>query len=85
VEITGSAFINHTLEDLLKLCKGAFVVLIGPISPFSPVLFDFGIDIICGAKVIDEDQVICSISQGATFREIKGVKVLTLSKAKKID
>jgi uncharacterized protein len=36
VGITGTAFINHTLEDLLHLRKGAFVVLIGPTPPFSP-------------------------------------------------
>jgi uncharacterized protein (DUF4213/DUF364 family) len=81
VGITGTTFINHTLENLLKLCQGAYVLLIGPTSPFSPVLFDYGIDVICGAKVINEEQVIRSISQGATFREIKGVRVLTLAKA----
>lgn len=40
VGITGTSFINHTLEGLLKLCKKAYVVLIGPISPLSPILFD---------------------------------------------
>ncbi len=80
VGITGTAFINHTLEDLLALCRKAFVVLIGPTSPLSPVLFDHGINAICGSKVIDTDRVIRSISEGATFKEIKGIKLLTLAR-----
>ena len=80
VGITGTSFINHTLEGLLALCKRSFVVLIGPTSPLSPVLFDHGIDAICGVKVIDADKVVRSISEGATFKEVTGVKLLTLTK-----
>jgi uncharacterized protein (DUF4213/DUF364 family) len=80
VGITGTSFINHTLEGLLALCEKAFVVLIGPTSPFSSILFDYGIDAICGSKVVDEDKVIQSISQGATFKEVMGVKLVTLTR-----
>jgi hypothetical protein len=80
VGITGTSFINHTLEGLLKLSKNAYIVLIGPTSPLSPILFDYGIDVICGTKVVDEEKVIRSISEGATFKEIIGVRLLTLVK-----
>ncbi len=80
VGITGTSFINHTLEGLLKLCKKAFVVLIGPTSPLSPILFEYGIDAICGSKVVDVEKVIRSISEGATFKEVTGVRLLTLTK-----
>jgi hypothetical protein len=80
VGITGTSFINHTLEGLLNLCKGAYVLLIGPTSPLSPILFDYGIDAICGSKVIDPDKLIRSISEGATFKEVLGVRLLTLIK-----
>jgi uncharacterized protein (DUF4213/DUF364 family) len=80
VGITGTSFINHTLEGLLSLCKGAYVLLIGPTSPLSPLLFDYGIDAICGSKIIDPDQLIRTISEGATFKEVTGVRLLTLSK-----
>ena len=80
VGITGTSFINHTIEGLLKLCKKAFVVLIGPTSPLSPILFEYGIDAICGSKVVDVEKVIRSISEGATFKEMSGVKLLTLMK-----
>jgi len=80
VGITGTSFINHTLEGLMALCKKAFVVLIGPTSPLSPVLFDYGIDAICGSKIIDPGALIRSISEGATFKEVTGVRLLTLTK-----
>ncbi len=80
VGITGTSFINHTLEGLLELCKKAYVVLIGPTSPLSPILFDYGIDAICGSKIVDPDKLIRSISEGATFKEVMGVKLLTLIK-----
>jgi len=80
VGITGTSFINHTIESLLNLCKNAYVVLIGPTSPLSPILFDHGIDAICGAKVINPGQLIRTIREGATFKEVIGVKLLTLSK-----
>jgi uncharacterized protein (DUF4213/DUF364 family) len=80
VGITGTSFINHTVEGLLNLCKNAYVVLVGPTSPLSSVLFEYGIDAICGSKIIDPDQLIRSISEGATFKEVTGVRLLTLTK-----
>lgn len=80
VGITGTSFINHTIGPLLELCRNAFVVLVGPTSPLSPVLFDFGIDAICGTKVVDPEKVVRFISEGATFREVEGVRLLTFLK-----
>jgi uncharacterized protein (DUF4213/DUF364 family) len=80
VGITGTSFINHTLEGLLALCKKAFIVLVGPTAPLSPIFFDYGIKAICGSKVVDTEKVIRSISEGATFKEVAGVKLVTLTK-----
>jgi len=80
VGITGTSLINHTLEGLLALCEKAFVVLIGPTSPLTPVLFDHGIAAICGVKATDAGKVVRSISEGATFKEVTGVKLLTLTR-----
>ncbi len=80
VGITGTSFINHTLEGLLAQCKGSFIALIGPTTPLSPILFDYGIDVISGSKVVEPQTVIRFISQGATFKELHrhGVKLLTM-------
>ena len=80
VGITGTSFINHTLEGLLSLCRKAYIVMIGPTTPISPLLFDYGIEAICGSKVVDAEKLIRSISEGATFKEVTGVRLLTLTK-----
>lgn len=80
--LTSSAFVNHTIEDLLPLCRNSFVVLTGPTSPLTPLLFDHGVDVICGARITDPQSVIRFITQGACFRQLKfaGVKLLSLTK-----
>ncbi len=83
VAITGTTLINHTLDHLLSLCRpDSLVMLLGPTTPLSPVLFDHGVDIICGTKVIDTKSVLRCISQGATFQQVKEVRLLTLVKDK---
>jgi uncharacterized protein (DUF4213/DUF364 family) len=79
--VTGTALINHTLEGLLDLCRGAYVVLTGPSSPMSPVMFDFGIHAICGARVTDAAQVRRYITQGSSFSQLRryGVRLLTMT------
>ena len=81
VAITGSAFVNHTIEGLLDLCSPqAYVVVLGPTTPLSPVLFDYRVDVVSGTKVVDTETVLCHVSQGATFRQMKGVRLLTMKK-----
>ncbi len=81
VAISGSAFVNHTIEDLLELCEPkAFVIVLGPSTPLSPMLFEYEIDVISGTKVIDPEMVICHVSQGSTFRQMKGVRLLTMKR-----
>ena len=79
--ITGSAFINHTMERLLSLCRpDTLVVVLGPSTPLSPVLFDYGVDVIAGTRVVDAGVALRCVSEGATFRQIKGVRLLTMER-----
>ena len=81
VAITGSAFINHTVEGLLSLCRPeSFVMVLGPTAPLSPVLFDYGVDVISGTRVIDPELALRCLSEGATFRQIRGVRLLTMER-----
>jgi hypothetical protein len=81
VGITGTAFTNHTIEHLLELCNNkAYVVILGDTTPLSPILFDCGVNALSGTKVIDADLALRCVSQGATFRQIKGVRLLTMKK-----
>jgi len=80
--LTGTSFINHTIEKLLSLCRESFLVLTGPTSPLTPLLFDYGIDVICGTRVVNPQEVLKYISQAATFRQLHGhgVRLLTLTR-----
>ena len=81
VGITGTSLTNHTMEQLLKLCQpSAYIVVLGDTAPLSPVLFDYGIDAISGTKVIDPELALRCVSQGATYRQIKGIQKLTMTR-----
>ena len=80
VAITGCTLVNHTLDGLLAFCRpDATVMVLGPSTPFSPVLFRHGVKIISGTRVIDEPAVLRTVGQAATLRQVEGVKLLTLS------
>jgi len=65
-----------------ELCNpGAYVILLGDTAPLSPVLFDWGVDAISDTKVVNPKLALKCISQGANFRQIRGVKRLTMKKA----
>ena len=85
VALTGTSLINHTFEELIALCRpDAFVLLLGPSAPLTARLFDLGVNAISGTRVHDPELVLRSLSQGATFRQIKrggGLRLLTWVKS----
>jgi uncharacterized protein (DUF4213/DUF364 family) len=83
VAITGMSLINSTLESLLNLCSlHSFIILLGPSVPLSPVLFDYGVDMICGTVVTAIDPVLLAIRQGANFRQVHraGVRLVSMAR-----
>ncbi len=81
VAITASALINHTLDGLLALCRRESpVMILGPSTPLSPVLFAHGATLLSGARAVDEAAVLRTVGQGATFRQVEGVRLLTLQR-----
>ena len=77
-------YLVHSFDELVALCRpDAYVLLLGPSAPLTPVLFDTGIDAISGTRIIDAERVLYTLSQGANFRQIKrggGLKLLTMFK-----
>lgn len=79
VAITSTTLINHTLGSILELISpNAFKMMLGPSTPLSTVLFDYGFDALSGSIVIDRGQMMNCISQGANFRQIRGVQKVTM-------
>lgn len=81
VAITGTAFINHTIENLLRLRKpDSLVMVLGPSTPLSPVLFEYGITYLSGARVDDPIIAVNTIMQGAILPQVKGIRLVSMKK-----
>lgn len=81
VAITGTAFINHSMEKLLSYCKkDASVMILGPSTPLIPKLFDYGVTFLSGAQVKDPDAALNTIIQGASLPQVKGIRLVTMTK-----
>lgn len=81
VATTGTAFINHTIEELLGYCRpDALVVVLGPTTPLSPVLFEHGVEVISGTRVVEPEVALRYVSEGASFRQMQGVRLLTMQR-----
>ncbi len=79
VALTGTSLLNHTFEGLIALCRpDAFVVMLGGTTPLSPVLFEAGVDAIAGTLLTDPAAALLAVSQGATFPQIPGKRLLTM-------
>lgn len=82
VVITSTTLINKSLPGILALCKPNSVkMLLGPSTPLSPVLFEYGIDILSGSVVTEKDVVLRSVSEGASFMQLKkngGVRFVSI-------
>lgn len=81
VAITGTSLVNRTFDGLIRQARpDAFVLVLGPTSPLSPVLFDYGVDLVAGTRVVDPAQALSVASQGAIFRQMRGVRLVTMAR-----
>jgi len=78
VAITGTTLINHTIDNLLELSRGKKIIILGPSTILSPVLFDFGVSALCGINVLNQDLVLRHIKEGGSFRQLPGVKYVSI-------
>jgi uncharacterized protein (DUF4213/DUF364 family) len=81
VIITAVTLINKTLPRLLQLAKGARIILTGPTTPLTPILFDFGIEMLAGLVVEDEPLVLRTIQEGGQHQLFdSGARMVTLER-----
>lgn len=81
VAITGMTLLNRSYDHLINLVKdNAFVLVMGPTTPLSPIMFDEGASMIAGAIVEDIPGVLRVVSQGGNFRQVHraGTKLVTI-------
>ncbi len=79
---TATTLINKTLPRLLELAPNARFVLAGPTVPLTPLLFDFGIDMLAGLVVEDEAVVWNVIGEGGQHHLFqRGARMVTLTRS----
>ncbi len=81
VAVTSLTLVNDTFEDLAKLWNpAATVVLLGPSTLFSPLLFDYGVDLLCGTVITDPALAARHVMQGSSFKRMEGTRRVTMAK-----
>jgi len=79
VAVTATTLLNRSLPGVLAgVHPEAFLMMLGPSTPLTPMLFDFGFDILCGTVIEDPEVVLNAVGQGAVTRQIKGVRRVSL-------
>jgi uncharacterized protein (DUF4213/DUF364 family) len=82
VAMTATTLINGTFGDLMNAVDPeAYVMLLGPSAPLSPICFNHGIDLVAGTEVVDIPAVTRAVKEGANYRQIHrlGTRLVTLS------
>jgi len=67
--VNASTLINRTLPRVLRLSRHRPVALIGPATPMTPRLFDYGVSVLGGLIVADPNGLAAAIRAGALPRE----------------
>jgi uncharacterized protein (DUF4213/DUF364 family) len=71
VAISATTLINHTLTSIMSLVDpDAFVLMLGPSTPMTPLLFELGFDALCGTWIEDPLPALRAASQGAVLKQI---------------
>jgi uncharacterized protein (DUF4213/DUF364 family) len=69
VVVNSSALVNRSLPRILRLARNAKAALIGPATPLTPRLFDYGLDVLGGFVVGDAEGLATAIRAGASPKE----------------
>jgi uncharacterized protein (DUF4213/DUF364 family) len=69
--VTASTIVNGSLPGILALCRGAFVVMIGPSTPLAPPLFDMGVNALSGFVARDVERLTAAVSEGAAVAALR--------------
>lgn len=81
IGLTASTLLNGTFEDVRQYFpSSALVVMLGPTTPLSPVLFDYGVDVLGGSIVDDPITVLHYIEQGTALYKIPGLRRVTIAR-----
>ncbi len=74
VAITATTLLTRSLERVLAACRAsALTLMLGPTTPLSPILWQCGIDVLCGVEVVDAAAAMRTAGEGANLRQMEGL------------
>ncbi len=89
IAMTATTLINKTFDHLITLCRPeARIIMLGPSTPLTPVLFDYGVHVLSGTIVLDPQETLLGIGQGGSvhlLHEQGFVRFVTAVKDRLVD
>ncbi|MEW6285708.1 MAG: DUF364 domain-containing protein [Chloroflexota bacterium] len=80
--VTAMTLLNRTFDELIALRRpGTPMVIVGPSTPLSPLLFEAGAVVLSGAVVENPAAVLRGLKEGATFHQLRqmGVRLVSMT------
>lgn len=83
IAVTAMTLLNDSFERLQRLFpEHAMVIMLGPSTPLSPLMFEHGLDYLAGSVVEHPQAVIRGVAQSASYRQLHkmGIRKVLLRK-----
>jgi len=75
VALTATTLTNHTFHEVIRhMSPESYKIILGPTTPLSPVLFDYGFHAVCGTLIRDYDIVRKQVMLATPTRYLEGVE-----------
>lgn len=81
VAVTGTTLINGTIDTILDSVRpDARVIMLGPSTPLTPILLEYGIHAVCGTVVDDPELVAQTARLAGSPHDHRGMRQLVLTR-----